>query len=133
VILGADTGFFIKRREQNSRALQLWEELRAGQHTLVVSTVSINELLAYFFRRGFNQQADEWYQVLTQHTEIRLIPLSAELAARSARYRLGLQLSTIDSIILTTCVIEQCELLITTDSDLLIAAQQNIIPVEYLT
>jgi predicted nucleic acid-binding protein len=118
VILGADTGFFIKRSEQNPRALQLWQELRAGQHTLVVSTVSINELLAYFLRRGMNREADEWYHILTQHSEIRLVPLSAEVAAQSARYRLVLLLSTVDSMILTTCVIQQCDLLKTTDSDL---------------
>jgi predicted nucleic acid-binding protein len=132
VILGADTGFFIQRSERHGRAIQLWQELSVGQHTLVVSALSIHELLAYFYKRGRAQQAQEWFDILTQTAGIHLISVTAEIAARSARYRLGLQLSTVDSIVLTTCLLHRCELFLTTDRDLQIAAQQNIIPVEFL-
>ncbi len=52
MLLGADTGFFIKVIEERPQAVDWWEQLRRGEHKLVVSTLSANELLAYFIKRG---------------------------------------------------------------------------------
>lgn len=38
MIIGADTGYFIRQVNNHPRALQLWQELEAGQHSLIVST-----------------------------------------------------------------------------------------------
>jgi PIN domain nuclease of toxin-antitoxin system len=133
VILGTDSGFFIGHHNQHARVLTIWQELLDGQHTLIVSTLSINELLVYFYKRGLNAQSQTWLDLLTQSTSIRLIPVTYEIAAESARYRLGLHLPTVDAIILTTFLNHACDLMITTDSHFQIVSQQNLIPVEFLS
>lgn len=133
MILGTDTGFFIAHRERHPRALELWQDVLNGAHELVLSTLSIHELFVFLYKRGLNQQAQTWLDLLAQSERITVVPVTTEIATQSARYRIGLRLSTVDSIILTTCVLQQCDLLLTTDSDLQIAAQQNFIPVEIFT
>lgn len=48
MLLGIDTGFFVSYANNHPRAVEIWQELAEGQHTLVVSTLTINEILVYF-------------------------------------------------------------------------------------
>jgi len=52
MLLRADTGYFVQYSKDNPRAGQIWNELRAGAHQMVVSVLTFNELLVYFFCRG---------------------------------------------------------------------------------
>ncbi|MFN3422640.1 MAG: type II toxin-antitoxin system VapC family toxin [Armatimonadota bacterium] len=54
-------------------------------------------------------------------------------AERSAGYRHGLGLSTVDAIILATAVEEGCDEILTTDRDFIVAANQGIIGVKLLS
>ena len=56
MIIGADTGYFISQASNHPRALQIWHELQAGQHIMIVSTLNINEAFVYSYRRGFSQE-----------------------------------------------------------------------------
>ena len=64
--------------------------------------------------------------------EIELIPVSVEIGILSARYRLGMQLASVDSIILATFLYRGCEKMISSDRDFMSVAQQNVLPVEIL-
>jgi predicted nucleic acid-binding protein len=130
--IGTDTGFFVAFANEHARALEIWEELLNGEHTVVVSTLSIHEILVHFFRRGEATQGEEWVALLHQAENISVIPVSAEIAARSARYRHGLGLPEIDAMLLTSFLEADCDRIITTDSDFRIVHQQNILPVELL-
>jgi len=132
MLLGLDTGFFISHHQRHPRALSIWSEYAAGKHSLLVSTLSLNELFAYFFKRDQKELAEEWLYQMQKAVQIQLIDVSPEIAAASARYRLGLQLPTVDSIILTTFLLHRCERMITTDNHFQIVAQQNLISVEFL-
>jgi predicted nucleic acid-binding protein len=63
---------------------------------------------------------------------VDLAPVSVEIAQLSARYRHGVGLPTVDSLILATCLDRKCDKLLTTDGDFRIVAEQGIIPVEFL-
>ena len=130
--LGVDTGFFIAYARGHPRALEFWEEVEEGVHTLVVSTVTLNELLVYFYRRGSGSTAEKWINDMVAAPEIEIIPVSVEIAVRSAGYRHGLGLPTIDSIILSTFVWANCDLIVTTDKDFEIVHQQRVLPVEFI-
>jgi predicted nucleic acid-binding protein len=45
MLLGVDTGFFVSYANDHPRAVEIWQELVEGLHTLVVSTLTINEVL----------------------------------------------------------------------------------------
>ncbi|RIK30948.1 MAG: hypothetical protein DCC55_37035 [Chloroflexi bacterium] len=133
MLLGLDTRFFISHHNQHPRALAIWSEYTVGNHVLVISTLSLNELFTYFIKRNLLTVAEEWLYQMHTAPDIRLVDVSSEIAAQAARYRLGLQLPTVDAIILTTFLLQRCDLMMTTDSHFQIVQQQNLIPVEYLT
>jgi predicted nucleic acid-binding protein len=132
MLLGADTGFFVAFANDHPRALEIWQELEDGLHTLVVSTLSINEILVYFYQRGDGERGQEWVDLMLEASEIEIIPVSVEIAARSARYRHGMGLPTVDSVILSTFLERGCDKVLTTDEHFRIVEKQKVLPVEFL-
>jgi len=99
---------------------------------MVMSTLTLNELLVYFFRRGEPEEGERLVGLLQQTPEIEVVPVSAEIATLSARYRYGLGIPTVDSVILATFLSTECELILTTDEHFRRAAEQRLIEVEIL-
>ncbi len=132
MIIGADTGFFLHYALGQPRAVQIWQETRHGDHRLVVSVLTIAEFLAYHINRGTLGKAEEAVRELTSMPNIDLVPVSLDLAARPARYRVGLQMATVDALILTTFLETHCDLVLITDGDIARAQEQNLISVELL-
>ena len=133
MIIGADTGYFISHVNNHPRALQLWQELEAGQHILIVSTLTINEVFVYSYKRGVPQdRVQRWLSLIQETSRIELTAVSVPIAVRSAPYRHSLGLSTVDSIILATFVETGCQIMVTADSDFQTAHQQRVITVELL-
>ena len=56
MLLGVDTGFFLAVAHRHPRALAVWQEFADGLHTLVVSTLTINETLVHYYRRGDSEK-----------------------------------------------------------------------------
>lgn len=131
MVLGVDTGFFINRNK-HPRASQIWQEFVEGNHFLIVSTLTLNEMFSYFHKRDAIAFARESLALMQTMPQIELIPVSVEIAILSARYRLGMQLATVDSIILATFLVRGCEKMISSDRDFAIVAQQKVLPVEIL-
>ena len=133
MLLGVDTGFFISVVNQRPRSIELWNEFVEGKHSLVISTVTVNELFVYFYRIGLPSTAQEWLERMQQTKHAEFIPISIQIAKNSATYRHSLGMATIDSLILATFIEYQCEKVLTVDNAFRLAAIQNIIPVEVLT
>lgn len=129
---GCDTGFFQALERGHLRAQQIWNEARKGAYGLVASTITINELLAIYYRQGMSKEGEDFVNWLLSQPFLQFVPVTVKIAWRSAGYRVGLNLSIVDSIILVTAVEEWCEALLTTDSDFEIAGQQGIVGVELL-
>jgi predicted nucleic acid-binding protein len=134
MIIGADTGYFISHANNHPRSLQIWQELEAGQHILIASTLTINEVFVYSYKRGVHQdRVNRWLSLLQETNRIEIVSVSIPIAVRSAPYRHSLGLSTVDSIILATFVESGCQIMVTADKDFQNAHQQNVITVELLT
>ena len=130
----AGTGYFISHVNNHPRALQIWRELEDGQHILVISTLTINEVFVYSYKRGVHQdRVNRWLSLLQETSRIEIIAVSIPIAVRSAPYRHSLGLSTVDSIILSTFVESSCQIMVTADSDFQTAHRQNIITVDLLS
>lgn len=132
MVLGADTGFFVSYANNHPRALEIWQELIDGLHTLVVSTLTISEILVYFYQRGDGEKGQEWMELMVETDSIEVIPVSVEVAARAARCRHGMGLPTVDSVILATFLEQGCEKVLSTDEDFRIVDEQKVLPVEFL-
>jgi predicted nucleic acid-binding protein len=130
MLLGADTGFFVAYANNHPRALEIWQQLISGLHTLVVSTLTISEILVYFYQRGEGDKGQEWVELMTGSESIQVAPVSIGIAARSAGYRHGLGLPTVDAVILSTFVERACDRMLTTDSHFHIANEQKVLEIE---
>ena len=133
MVIGVDTGFFIKLKSNNPRAKEIWENVINGEEELAVSVLSINEISVHFFRNGKPEECKEILTLLKLFPNINLIPVSERIAELSAGYRYSLGIPTIDSLILTTFIYEHCDKVISTDKHFLKANEQNIIEVEFLS
>jgi predicted nucleic acid-binding protein len=132
MLLGADTGFLVRQAAGSRRAVQLWSELVEGQHSLVLSTLSVAEYLAHCIQRGKLPAGEVLIDHLAREPNVAIIPVSLGLASHSARYRVGLKIPTVDSLILTTFLEAGCDLVLTTDPHLEKAQRQGLIDVELL-
>jgi len=125
--LGADTGFLIAIANKVPQALELWGTIRSGKNNLVLSTVSINELLVHFYKRGMRNAAESLIRVAKDLKHISIVPVSLSIAELSAGYRHGLGLPTIDSIILATFVNRKCKSMYTGDSHFQIVKEKKLL------
>jgi len=132
MVLGADTGFFVSYANNHPRAQEIWQGLADDLHILVISTLTISELLVYFYQRGDGDKGQEWIDLMMESDGIDIVPVSVEIAARSARYRHGMGLPTVDSVILATFMEQECEAMLSTDEDFRIVDEQKVLPVEFL-
>lgn len=132
MVLGADTGFFIALGRKNPRALELWNKVFDGEDWLILSVLTVAEYYAYHIQRGTLNSATELVTRMQNAPNIVLRDVTLTIAARSARYRMGMGLATVDSLVLATCVVADCNLLLTTDSAFMQEAVRNLIPVELL-
>lgn len=89
-------------------------------------------MLHHFFRIAKPESGLTWLHLLQAFPNIHLESVTLEIAEKSAGYRHGLGLSTVDSLILATFVQSGCELMVTSDSDFEMVARQQVIPVEIL-
>jgi predicted nucleic acid-binding protein len=132
MLLGVDTGFFLAYANNHPRALAVWQELVDGLHKLVVSTLTIHEILVYLYRRGDGDRGQEWITLMVETSNIEVVPVSVQIAARAAGHRHGMGLPTVDSVILATFLEQCCDSMLSTDDDFRIVDEQNVLPVEFL-
>lgn len=130
--LGADTGLLVVIANKIPQALQLWETIRSGENNLVLSTVSVNELLVHFYRRGERVAAESLIKLAKSLKHISIVPVSLNIARLSAGYRHGLGLPTIDSIILATFVNRKCKRIYTNDAHFQTVKEKEIVEVVFI-
>lgn len=76
--------------------------------------------------------ADKWIDLMVEADGIAIVPVSVRIAARSAQYRHGIGLPTVDSVILSTFLERGCEKMLSTDNDFRIVDEQKVLPAEFL-
>lgn len=133
MVVGADTGFFVRRSERNARALEIWEGVLSGQDFLVVSVLTIAEFYAHQIQRAKLKAAENLFSEMQLVPNISIVPVSLEIATASARYRRGMNLPTVDAVIFATFLSMGCDTLLTVDSVFDQDSIRNLIPVELLS
>ncbi len=129
---GCDSGFFILLGAGDPKVQQIWQDAALGQFELVMSVISINKVLVILYRQGKLAEVDRFRSLVYSSPWVRIVPVSIAIAEKSAGYRHGLELSTVDSIILATVVEENCDELLTTDRHFAVAESQDIVKVSLL-
>jgi len=112
--------------------VEYWQQVLDEQSVLFISTISINELLTHYYKRGKGDIAKKLTDEVLLLGNTIFVPVNKEIAELSAGYRYGLGIPTVDSIVLATFVQHSCDVILTTDSHFEIVANQNIIKVKMI-
>lgn len=63
---------------------------------------------------------------------VELVPITSKIAEESAKYRHSLGIPTVDSMILTTFILEGCKESVATDKHFKKAEEQNLIKIKLI-
>lgn len=117
--IALDSSVFIYQLEANARYLGLTDPvfawLERPQHTAVTSTITMTELLVPAYRGSGEQQADEFYALLTTYPNLDWIAPGLEIADIAARIRAAHRLRTADALQAATALYAVASGLITND------------------
>jgi uncharacterized protein len=117
--IALDTSVFIYQLEANARYLArtdqifTWIERPGGK--AVTSTITMTELLVQPYRVAEQQQADEFYVLLSTHPNLEWIAPNLEIADRAAKLRALHGLRTPDALHAATAVHAGATGLVTND------------------
>jgi predicted nucleic acid-binding protein len=106
--IALDTSVFIYQLEANARYLALtdniftWIERPGGK--AVTSTITMTELLVQPYRAADQQQADEFYALLSTYPNLEWIAPNLEIADRAAKLRALHRLRTPDALQAATAI-----------------------------
>ena len=129
---GGDTGCRFGVIEQQKLAMEYWQQVLDERSALFLSAISINELLTHYYKRGKGDMAKKLIEGIQLLGNAIFVPVDKEIAERSAGYRYGLGIPTVDSIVLATFVQHACDVVLTTDSHCECAANQGIVKVRII-
>ncbi|MEW6523077.1 MAG: PIN domain-containing protein [Bacillota bacterium] len=119
-IVALDTNCFIYYLEGGSWAAALKECLfgpvERGELQAVTSVLTLTELLVRPISLGRFDVADEYSALINSYPHLRVVPLTIELAVRSAELRARFRVRTPDAIQLATAVEARASLFLTNDA-----------------
>ena len=95
----------------------LFEAVEQGRNRIIVSTVTLAEVLVGPLRNGEEILAKRYRESLTRAQGWLTVPLSIDIAARAARIRAGYRLKLPDAIQLATALETDSYALVTYDRD----------------
>ena len=99
------------------RYARLFERAEAGNHELVISTVTLTEILTGPLRAGDEELADRYRSTLTSLPTWRAVDLSPAIAHRAARIRARSGLRLPDAVQLATALETASVAFVTHDRD----------------
>lgn len=105
-------------RRYAPRYAPLFEAAARGECLVVVSTVTLAEVVTGPLRAGNEVLAARYQRAIQSSANWRVVPLSAEIALLAARIRASRGLRLPDAIQVATAISEGCAALVTHDVDL---------------
>ncbi|CAN5857533.1 PIN domain-containing protein [soil metagenome] len=117
--VGVDTSIFIYFIEEDRRFLPMVEPLfaaaDAGRLQLVVSALTLLEVLVVPFRAGNAALAERYESILTQSRGVLMADLTRDHMRLAAQLRAVTGVTTPDAVQLATCVVAGCSAFVTND------------------
>ncbi|RPI77734.1 MAG: type II toxin-antitoxin system VapC family toxin [Desulfobacteraceae bacterium] len=113
MIIGLDTGYFIALMRNTSAALEHWNSLKGQEHTVIVSVLTLGEMLYISFRTGEVEHGETLVELIAKTTTI--IDVDQRIVEKAARLKAGRGMPYTDALILAAFLENDCEEIHTTD------------------
>lgn len=95
--------------------MPLFESAAAGERALVVSALSLLEVLVVPYRAADTRLAEAYETLLTRSSGVRLVDISRDVLRAAAQVRSRHSIRTPDAIQVATAVLSRCSALVTND------------------
>ncbi len=114
----ADTWFILKLFEQDAKALELLQNTKYGKDRIIIPLVVFTEGTKKLLQWGISQERiNTFFDYIEASPHIILVFPNKDLATRTAHISLTFSLSIMDAFVATTAIMNNCEILLTKDSD----------------
>jgi len=134
MIIGIDTGVLLKIAGKNKKLLQLIEDWTEKKDRIIVSAVSIAEILRFFHKQELglvkagpseaapdkvvNNRKMEIYKYIDKLIEaFEIVDVNITIAKKAAALSHGTGIHMLDSLILATMLEKECDAFYTYDND----------------
>ena len=127
--IGLDTGVLINIAKKDKKALQLAKDWREKRDILVLSSISIAEILRYFHKQELglveagsgevvNNRKMKIYKYIDKLMDaFEVVDVNITIAKKAASLSHGTGIHMLDSLILATILEKECDAFYTYDSD----------------
>ena len=112
-MVGLDTGFFVALMSGDEKATKFWSSFSDTDTLPIVSILTIGELLYISFKVGEPAKGKSLVQSIYDVTRV-LVP-DREIIEKAAALKAGRGIPYVDSIILATFLLSNCDEIHTTD------------------
>lgn len=99
------------------RFAELFAAVESGRNQIVVSAITVAEVVAGPLKHGQEALAERYEQTLTASPGFSVVPVSAKIAVRAARLRVRYRLKLPDAVQLATAIASGAYALVTHDRD----------------
>ncbi len=127
--IGADTYFLVLLANKDKHAQELFRQIIESEHELFLSTISVTEISTVLYRKGQPELAEKMKTQMVAFPSVNIVSVNLDIASDAAKRKHSFGLSTCDSIILSTALMEDCDVFIAEDSDYKQVKEQGLIKI----
>lgn len=135
-VYGLDTAPLIYYIEEHHRYLEFVESLfnaaESGRITIVTSTITMIEVLTQPYRVGHDEIAKNYRESLQASQLIRMVPVTDQIADKSAVLRARYGLRTPDAIQIATAIVQNATVFVTNDKQFRTISEIEVVILEDL-
>ena len=129
MVIGLDTGFFLKLLERNEEAVEVWEKVIDGHLKAKTSSLVLFELKRILLKLGKSEIWNDIKEAIVMNCDVVSVDLS--IAEKGASVSYGTGLPAMDSLIYT-CV-SDVDVFYTTDSSFKVLNKKKKSKIRILT
>lgn len=113
MVKGLDTGFFIEIMKGNQAAAESWDSFSVNGNAVIVSVLTLGEVLYFAFRVGRPEQGKVMAQGIT--TAANVIDVNQDIVEKASALKAGRNIPYVDALIIATFMENACTEIHTTD------------------
>ncbi|MDR3212036.1 MAG: PIN domain-containing protein [Planctomycetota bacterium] len=124
--------FIGKNPAFHTRLRPFFQALQQGDFTVVISAITITEVLVYPIRHGDAKLALLYRDILLNAEHMRIIPVTGEIAEMASKLRASHKILTPDAIQLATASVMQVDFFLTNNKALPVLPKPTILVLDNL-
>ena len=114
----SDTWFILELFEKDSKAISLLNEIRYGKSFLIIPITVFTESIKKLLQKGISQaDVDEFFAAVESSNKIEFLFLDKIVAKTAAKISLTHNLSLMDSFVVASFKLSNCDFILASDSD----------------